>query len=553
MQKIIFAFFMLVSSCLYAVKELDLYKAPLQNLQHFTIQQPSNQNPLMRARSVTSVNTLEEINKTQSDGQTITRYQQLYKGILVVGAQIMVSKDSSQKAQAQDVNGRLVEEIELNVKPSLSKQQAIDVAKQSYLALNPQSIKEEVAQLQIRPGKDKQLILVYLVSFKSTTEDAKPLWPFFVIDAHTGSVLSQWDNVKTYMDRGPGGNEKVREYWYGWDGLPLLEVTQNGLVCIMDNNKVRLVNLATAWDWNNTILIPHQYYCNNNAEDYANGSYSAANDAYYFGSVVFNMYKDWYHLSAIQNSDGTPKKLIMRVHFGKDYDNAFWDGVSMSFGDGYDYYPLVSLDIAGHEITHGFTEQHSDLEYHDESGSIDEAVSDMAGMASRAYLLEKSPALYNRAHTHPNVITWGIGETLVRGPANEAMRYMNTPSKDGISADCLDKKIAKDNGSSCKITYSDVVARAKKNFPNPRETQAYIVHTASGIFNKAFYLLSINLGIRQSYNIFIRANLYYWTPSIGFNEAACGVVRAGNDLKVDIKIIKQAFGKVGVETRRCTL
>lgn len=556
MQKVMVLFFMLVSSLIYAAKELDLYKVPFKSLHNFTIQQKSKQNAQMRAMSISSINTLEEVNKTQTDAQTITRYQQLYRGIPVVGAQIMVSNDGSQHAQAEDVNGRLLEEIDLNVKPSFNKQQAIDLAKQSYTAANPQSIVEEVAELQIRSGKEKQLMLVYLVSFKSTTEDAKPIWPFFIIDAHSGVVLSQWDNVKTYMDRGPGGNERIHEYWYGWDGLPLLDVAQNGLVCFMDNYKVRLVNLAMAWDWNNTILIPHQYYCNNNVEDYVNGSYSAANDAYYFGNVIVNMYKDWYHLNAIQENNGTPKKLIMRVHFGKDFDNAFWDGVSMSFGDGYDYYPFVSLDIAGHEVTHGFTEQHSGLEYHDESGAVDESVSDMAGMASRAFLLEKNPALYNKAYLHPNVITWGIGETLVRGPLGEAMRYMDTPSKDGISADCFDKKIAKNNGANCKITYFEVVTRAKKNFPSPKdaqEYQAYVVHTASGIFNKAFYLLSTHLGIRQAYNIMIRANLYYWTPSSGFNNAACGVLRAGNDLKVDIKIIKQAFGKVGIETKLCTL
>ena len=105
------------------------------------------------------------------------------------------------------------------------------------------------------------------------------------------------------------------------------------------------------------------------------------------------MYKNWYGLPVFRGSRGQAGKLLMRVHFGLQYDNAFWDGTSMTFGDGLQLYPLVALDVAGHEVTHGFTQQHAGLEYHDQSGALNESMSDMAGQASRAYLLATSPAI----------------------------------------------------------------------------------------------------------------------------------------------------------------
>ncbi|MFM9635003.1 M4 family metallopeptidase, partial [Streptomyces galilaeus] len=80
-------------------------------------------------------------------------------------------------------------------------------------------------------------------------------------------------------------------------------------------------------------------------------------------------------------------QLLMRVHYGENWDNATWNGEAMTFGDGSDlYHPLVSLDIVSHEVSHGFTSQNSDLFYYDQSGGINESFSDMAGEAAEYFL-----------------------------------------------------------------------------------------------------------------------------------------------------------------------
>lgn len=546
-----------VSYNVFAVEAVDLYQAPLSSLKHFPLMQNAKRMARAMVSSTTDNSVLQEVNLTKEHSKVITRYQQMYHGIPVVGAQVIITKESNQKTLTQDnaqVNGHLLDDIQLNTTPSVTKQHASSIAQKSWLNFNPQAaINDESIELQIRAEENTELTLVYQISFRSTESNGKPAWPFFIVDAQSGALIKQWNNIKNFADHGPGGNEKVKEYWYGKDGLPALEVAQNGAACTMESSKVKLVNLKFVWDWYDLLATAYQYPCNNNSEDRVNGAFSPINDAYYFGHTIVDMYKEWYDVNALQNPDGTPAQLVMRVHFGQNYDNAFWDGQYMSFGDGTDFYPLVSLDIAGHEVTHGFTEQHSNLEYHDQSGALNESLSDMAGQASRAYLLEKFPQLYNKVYLEPNVVTWGIGETIVRDSFAKALRFMDFPSSDGSSADCLDKALAQSNGAYCAISYDDVVAFANANIVGPQDRQSFIVHTASGVFNKVFYLLAKDIGIKKAYHIMVIANSKYWTPTTNFVEGACGVLYGARDLAVDIQAIKTIFGQVGVDTTSCSI
>jgi len=555
LKKCVVLFSILASNISFSATAVDLYLAPESSLSKFQIEKQSKKLHRGMVDRVIEENTLALVNLTKKENKNILRYQQMYQGVPVVGAQVMISKNSGQgiSATASDqVNGRLFEEIDIKTTPAFNAEKAINLAKKSYFNTNQKvPIQDEQAVLQIRSGQDNDLKLVYLVSFKTVQKEKIPAWPFFIIDAQTGEITKQWNNIKTYSDSGPGGNEKVHEYWYGKDGLPGLEVTQVGSTCIMDTPHVALVKVGSSWDFDNNILTPFQYQCNNNVEENVNGAFSPANDAFYFGHLIVGMYQDWYGVNALQNANGTPMKLIMRVHFGTCYDNAFWDGKVMSFGDGDDFYPLVSLDVAGHEVTHGFTEQHSGLEYHDQSGALNESLSDMAGQASRAYLLEKNSLMYSKAYLDPSQVTWGIGETITREAFGKALRFMDYPSSDGSSADCLDKSLAQSSGAYCAISYGELVAFAHSEIADPEDRQNFIVHTASGVFNKAFYLMAKDFGIKDAYHIMLQANTKYWTPTTGFKDGACGVLRAAKDLNKETQKVQLVFNQVGVDTKSC--
>jgi Zn-dependent metalloprotease len=194
----------------------------------------------------------------------------------------------------------------------------------------------------------------------------------------------------------------------------------------------------------------------------------------------------------------------MRVHYGTNYQNAFWNGSSMTFGDGGStFYPLVSLDVSAHEVSHGFTEQNSDLTYSGQSGGINEAFSDMAGEAAEAYNFGSNDFL--------------VGADIYKSSSG-ALRYMDNPPQDGISIDHT----------------SDYYGGLD-------------VHYSSGVYNKAFYLLATTSGwsTQTAFQAFARANQLYWTSSTTFNQGVCGVVDAANDLGFNTADVDAAFAAVG--------
>jgi hypothetical protein len=176
----------------------------------------------------------------------------------------------------------------------------------------------------------------------------------------------------------------------------------------------------------------------------------------------------------------------------------------MSFGDGAGtFYPLVSVDVAGHEVSHGYTEQHSNLTYSGQSGGMNEAYSDMGGEATEFYWKGTNDFL--------------VGPEVFKGTG--ALRYMCNPRQDGRSID---------NASQ----YSSGLD----------------VHYSSGVYNKAFCTLAKTAGwdTAKAFKVFARANALYWTPSSTFNSGACGVESAATDLGLAKANVTAAFAAVGV-------
>ncbi|HET8897577.1 MAG TPA: M4 family metallopeptidase, partial [Rhodanobacteraceae bacterium] len=232
--------------------------------------------------------------------------------------------------------------------------------------------------------------------------------------------------------------------------------------------------------------------------DSANGAYSPANDAHHFGQVIHDMYNAWFGAPPLNQT------LIMRVHLKTNYENAYWDGTAMNFGDGANsMYPLVALDVTGHEISHGFTEQHSNLAYTGQSGGMNEAFSDMAGEAAE---------YYDRGSND-----WLVGADIMK--SGTALRWMCTPTQDGGSID---------NAADY--------------------TSGLDVHYSSGVYNKAFCTLAKKSGwnTKKAFEVFERANALYWQSNDSFNSAACGVETAATDLNYSKADVTSAMSAVGV-------
>jgi len=453
-----------------------------------------------------------------------TRYKQMYKNIPVFAKELILHED--QNGRILNINGSIVKGIEQDLNPNvplvpaLSPTEALEHAKRvlgqgSLSKRQRHSVREsepktesttptsgqfnfrnEQSELNIyADGSDKPRLVYYVNFLAEPIEGGEPTRPFLLIDAMTGQTVKQWDGLTHQaIGTGPGGNAKVSQYEYGTN-YGFLDVLQNGTLCSMQNTTVNTVNMT---GMSSSYATPFSYDCPRNTVKTINGAYSPLNDAHYFGGIIVNMYMNWYSFPPI------PLPLVMRPHYGTNYENAFWDGMYMTFGDGYStFYPLVSLDVAAHEVSHGFTEHNSNLIYEKESGGINESFSDMAGEAAKYFLRGSND--------------WRLGADITKsaGP----LRYMNNPPADGYSIADL------------------------SNY-----TDSLDVHYSSGLFNKAFYLLATKPGwtTKKAFDVMVKANMDYWISASTFRSAACGAISAATDLGYSSTDVDSAFRGVNV-------
>ena len=525
-----------LASPVKAAEPIALQKASIAELkQKFQLSLPG----VMKGTAV-STDSLQFV-RQHTDGKKVThvRMQQQYAGFPVFGGYaIMHSKNTATLlANAQSdvrMNGTVYEGLQTELgQPQASFVKNASIALQQFKGKYAnKNVSEEQVTPMIYIDDQHKAHWAYKVSVFVTHNDQIPERPTAIIDAKTNKPFVQWNDVKTAMvsvkGTGFGGNHKVGEYLFGKE-LPFLELTRDPQAekCFMENNDVKVVDMLHKYSSKNAAMkfscakdIGDQsnatFYTGYHEDGYDkdNGAASPTNDALYAGYVIKHMYHDWYGIEVLTKSDGSPMKLVMRVHYGDGYENAYWDGKQMTFGDGDTMmYPLVSLGVGGHEISHGFTEQHSGLEYFGQSGGLNESFSDMAAQAAEFYSAGKS--------------SWQIGPEIMKEDSGyDALRYMDKPSRDGESIDTADDYYG-----------------------------GLDVHYSSGVYNHLFYILSNqpDWDIRKSFDVMVKANMDYWTPYASFDEAGCGVISAAKDLGFSIEDVKKSLTEVAVDYQKCLI
>ncbi|AQS38651.1 Zinc metalloprotease (elastase) [Shewanella psychrophila] len=489
----------LSSFTLYAAERFDLDKVKLDDTVMFDSSSASipikDLNQVLALKQEDSIRPVAEM--AMSGNRMKVRYQQLYKGIPIYGESLVVEKNTI--GFYTGVSGQFIRAIGLDLPssiPLMSTSHALTIAKSDLpQALGPVSVDNEQAVLRIYLDENDKARLVYITSFVSYGNSISR--PFKIIDANNGDILRQWEGMTFKLAGGPGGNQKSGKYYFGNGGKYGSLITDEQ--CRMDSTDVVTYNMYH----NQYGGVIHQFNCPNNDNDEVNGAYSPLNDAHYFGQQVFNMYQEWFGLRPIN------MKLKMRVHYGYNYANAFWDGQQMTFGDGgQSMYPLTTWDVVSHEVSHGFTEQNSGLEYYNQSGGMNESFSDIAAAALGYYM--------------HGTFNWKMGEHVMK--YSGAMRYLDSPAKDGMSIESASQ-------------YYDGM--------DP--------HLTSGVFNKAFYHLATSEGwnIKKAFELFVIANRLYWTPRSTYQSGADGVCRAAADKEFSQTDVSHAFSMVGVTTTQC--
>lgn len=446
-------------------------------------------------------------------GLTHVRLNQFRSGVRVFGAQVITHLDS--KAM-RAVSGRNFDEFEVETTPTISEAQALEAAK-NELKFAGKFAEEPTAELVILPhevfkddDEDKGATLVYRVELKiEDGTDATANHQYFV-NAKDGSIVWHYNAIEhgTGFSLYSGGvtinTQPVFSFpFYNY----LMRDTARGNAETQNATTGTVFQRSLIDIWGNGL---------------ASNPESAAVDVHFGMAKTWDYYKNTFGRSGI---DGAGYKMVARVHYGTNYNNAFWNGSVITFGDGdgTTFTPLVALDVVGHEITHGLTQKTAGLIYSKESGALNESFSDIFGTMIEYY-----------SGIHSDYL---IGEDCYTpATSGDALRSMSNPTLYGDPDHYSNRyRGTADSGG---------------------------VHTNSGIQNNAFYLLAqggtnstsglsvSGIGRGKAAAIFYRALTTYLGPSDRYVDARRWTLQAAQDLygagSTEYNATAQAWRAVGV-------
>ncbi|MEU6256332.1 M4 family metallopeptidase [Streptomyces sp. NPDC047043] len=451
------------------------------------------------------------------DGTQHVRYDRTYHQLPVLGGDFVVHLAPDGAYRSADRATRT--KISLaSVTPLISAPKAADLAANALRAVN---LGETLKKLTARP----QLIvdalhgapkLAWRTSVAAKDSLGNPVSRTVVTDARTGRQIDAWDDIETAT----GDGKSL------YSGTVPLETTLSGSTYQLKDPTRG--NTYTGDAANQTDLCFLTSICVSRAPStvftdadnhWGTGTTadraSAAVDAQYGTNMTWDFYKNVLGRNGI-GDDG--RGSFNRVHYGNKYNNAFWDDscfcMTYGDGDGTNLGPLVALDVAGHEMTHGVTSKTAALTYSGESGGLNEATSDILGTMVEFY-----------ANNPSDPGDYLIGEKVVRsGFGQEALRYMDKPSKDGNSADYWSSSVG-----NLDVHYSSGVAN---HF-------AYLLAEGSGAktingvsYNSPTYNGSTVTGIGRDKlaRIWYRALTVYMTSSTNYAGARTATLNAAKDL-----------------------
>jgi Zn-dependent metalloprotease len=229
--------------------------------------------------------------------------------------------------------------------------------------------------------------------------------------------------------------------------------------------------------------------------------------------------------------DNRGMDIICNIHFGYEYDNAFWtnDQLAIGDGDGKLFINLCrSIDVIAHEIAHGVTEFVNKLEYEGQSGALNEHFSDVIGTAVQQFV---------KGQNAKNA-DWLIGDEIV-GPdfQGKALRSMKAP------------------GTASEIDDQPAHMKDYKELPIDEEHDYGGVHINSGIPNKAFFLVAQEIGTDSAvylwYNAWMDKEIIH--PNATFADAFEAIIKTSEMLVSQGKlpentnsVVKNAFEEVGI-------
>ena len=437
---------------------------------------------------------------TDELGMQHEKFQQYYEGIKVEGGTYTVH---SNKGMITLMTGDYMNVTDLNTVPSLNPQTAFQAALAHVGAKQyawEDAVKAGFPDYQKPAGElvvvaDPQSRVAARLAYKFDVYAADPLYRAYVfIDAHTGAFIQEHLRIHDTNTPATGtaiynGNVSFTADYTG-SNYRLRQTLSGGGVQTFDLNNGTNYNNATDFTSNSTNFTADE----------------VGVQAHWGAEQVWSYYWNQHGRNSYNNSGGILKSY---VHYSNNYVNAFWDGSRMTYGDGdgNNYGPLVSLDICGHEITHGVTEYSANLVYSYEPGALNESFSDIFGESIENY------------GTGAN--DWLMGDQIGAGGSGGAIRSMSNPNDYG-------------DPDTYQGTYWYTGSGDNGG-----------VHTNSGVQNKWFYILSVGetgtndkgdsysvsgIGMTNAAAIAYRNLTVYLSNNSNYAAARAGAIQSARDL-----------------------
>lgn len=442
-----------------------------------------------------------QLSKVQQDtvlpGYAHEHYTQFYKSIKVWGAEIIKHKRNN---EVYLMNGNYFNNINVSTKPAIDEKKAVETTKSDS---SRNSFKDIHSELVIFPGAGK-----YYLTYRITLFDFGYRWVYFV-NAADGKIIYKYNDIKIEGAIGTGtgvhgdtkkfSSEHDGNYYYSHDVMrPASIITYD----MMHGDTTGYLMKTSDNHWTDGAFV----------------------DAHVYAGWIYDYYYKNLNRKGIDDNN---MGILSFVHYKWNYNNAFWDGYEMVYGDGDGNecsYFSGALDVVAHEISHAVTDYTSGLIYQYESGALSEAFSDIMGTSAE---FNFEPAGDGSLHAD-----WMVGEDA----CYPAIRFMDHPHNNDLPDHYSERYTGnQDNGG---------------------------VHINCCIVDNAFYLLTnggtndtsgisvSGIGLNSAIQIFYRGFSVYLTPSANFSDARAATIQAARDLygasSNEAQRTAQAWHAVGV-------
>jgi len=364
--------------------------------------------------------------------------------------------------------------------------------------------------------------LAYLVHTRMA-DKGKPVYHDTVVNAKTGAVIAQWKALQTVVGVGNSqynGQVPIQTTLSG-STYKMLDATRGtggtyGGMAITDaaHSSANSPNAGQIYtNTSNTWGDGLQY--NGGSDTNANGQTAAVNALW----GLMNTYDAMKNVLGWQSLDGNNTATYIAAHVDNNYDNAFYDDgcKCMYIGDGSSFYSLGSIDVIGHEMSHGVTASTSNLTYSGESGGLNESNSDIGGEMVEAYARNGGTG-----SVVPGGNDWMMGKEIAKD--GQPLRWMWKPSKDGSSPDAWSSTL-----KNLDVHYT--------SGPNNRMfyflSQGSNASSSSEMYSK--YLVKspaamTGIGNDHAWRIWFKANTTLFTSSTNYADARTKVLAAATSL-----------------------